>query len=113
MSIGKFDTLLIFLFDILQISSFFSFFLCSNLKEFSIEEILDSFDKHKEKLKGLFNELKYERSAKALRAEDMIFTDIIEEILTGEQQLAMIDALTENLTKSKDFNEVSFFYLCN
>lgn len=77
------------------------------MKEFSIEEILGSFDEHKEKLKGLFNELKYEGNVKALRAADMIFSNVIEVLLTADQQWAMIGALTEKLGKPKDFTKVS------
>lgn len=77
------------------------------MKEFSLDDILSSFDQHKEKLKILFNELKYKRNAKALEADDMIFSNIIEVLLTGDQQMAMIDALGEHFEKSKGLNEVS------
>lgn len=81
--------------------------MLSDLKEFAIEDVLASFDEHKETLKGLFNELKYKRVAKALRADDMIFTNIMDVLLTGDQQMAMIDELGEKLAKSKDNIEVS------
>lgn len=85
----------------------------SDLKEFSIGDIKVTFNKHKEQLEGLFNKLKYERNAKALRADDMIFSNVIDVLLTGDQQRAMINTLGKKFADSSDFNEVSALFSLN